>query len=217
MSTGSPAILRIPLILLALANLAILGMRLRPWPDIFNLPGNGTTGFDPAISLVAYVFFFYWIGGNRGEEMRKGLTIGTGFGFLAGLVLVAEVLLSQRPGAHLGLVAIGMYCFAGILWGVAGMRATGHAGNATIGLVSGAWSAMVSCIMACTAVLATLNLDASVPLSTDPWKQYEGLAVGNPTTQLLVHSLLTATGFLLIGPLVGGAAGFLFGMLGQAD
>ena len=53
------------------------------------------------------------------------------------------------------------------------------------------------------------------PLTQDPWKQYQGLAIGNQATQVLVHSLLTATGFLLIGPLIGGAVGLIFALFGQ--
>jgi hypothetical protein len=74
---------------------------------------------------------------------------------------------------------------------------------------------MVSCLMACAAVLAEMYFSGPPPASPDPWKQYEGLAIGNPATQALVHSLNTATGFLLIGPLVGSVAGLLFAFFGQ--
>ena len=40
-------------------------------------------------------------------------------------------------------------------------------------------------------------------------------ALGSAATQSLVHSLNTATGFLLIGPIVGGIAGLLFAGLGM--
>ena len=40
-----------------------------------------------------------------------------------------------------------------------------------------------------------------------PWKQYQGLAIGSPAMQALVHSLDTMAGFLLIGPLIGCVAG----------
>jgi len=75
---------------------------------------------------------------------------------------------------------------------------------------------MVSCLMACAAILAQINLNNPSPLSTDPWKQYEGLAIGNQSIQLLVNSLYMATGFLLIGPLVGGAVGLLFALVAQS-
>jgi hypothetical protein len=102
-----------------------------------------------------------------------------------------------------------------ILWGVAGLRGSWAAGNAGMGALSGLWSAMVSGLMACTAVLAELYLAGPSPSSPDPWKQYQGLAIGNSVTQGLVHSLNTATGFLLLGPLAGAVVGLIFAFFGQ--
>jgi hypothetical protein len=53
METSGQPTLRTPIVLLALVNLAILGARLWPWQNVMNLPGNGTTGFDPVVSLAA--------------------------------------------------------------------------------------------------------------------------------------------------------------------
>jgi len=50
---------------------------------------------------------------------------------------------------------------------------------------------------------------------SDPWKQYQGLAIGNTETQALVHSLNMATEFLLVGPLAVGALGVIFAFFGQ--
>ena len=55
MGTDMQLTFRTPLILLAIADLAILGARLWPWQDVLSLPGNGATGLDPAVSLVAYI------------------------------------------------------------------------------------------------------------------------------------------------------------------
>ena len=61
------------------------------------------------------------------------------------------------------------------------------------------------------------HLQNPQPLTLDPWKQYEGLAIGNQTVQELVHSLNTATAFLLICPLIGGALGLIFALAAQKD
>jgi hypothetical protein len=220
MNSRTPFTLRIPLLLLAAVDLAVLAVRLRPWPDIVNLPGEGTTGYDPVICLVAYLGLLSWIGGNRNIFIRKALSDGALLGLGAGLLLVAQVVIATQPavmGSTMQLVSIqiGLLVAAGVLWGIAGMRGSRVAGNPSIGIVAGVWSAMVGALMACAAVLAQINLNNPAPQSQDPWKQYEGLAIGNPATQALVHSLNTATGFLLITPLVGGAVGFIFALLAQ--
>ncbi|MGA2672357.1 MAG: hypothetical protein ABSE99_03935 [Terracidiphilus sp.] len=201
------------MILLAVANLAILGMRLWPWPEVFTLPGNGTTGFDPAISLVAYVGLILWMNHTHYEGTRWALSVGTVIGLLAGCLLVAYVALEAISPGQSGSVQAGLLVTAGILWGFAGFRGARLSGNTGLGALSGAWSAMVSCLMACAAILVSMFFAAPRPVTQDPWKQYEGLAIGNQATQALVHSLNSVTGFLLIGPLVGAVAGLLFAYL----
>jgi hypothetical protein len=190
-------------------------MRLWPWQEVRNLPLNGATGIDPAVCLIAYVGIFLWIGNTYYESTKKALLNGAVFGFLAGLFLVAEVVLGAQPPApdvystqHLRL---GLVVAAGILWGIAGIRGSRIAGDATDGLVAGIWSAMTSALMGCGAVLAESYMAAApAPETLDPWKQYEGLAIGNPATQALVHSLNSATAFLLFSPLLGAALGLVF-------
>lgn len=215
MGTGAPPILRIPLTLLAAADLTLLGMRLWPWQEVANLPGNGTTGLDPVLTLLAYIALLFWVGGNKNPEVRKALSAGTMIGLPAGILLVAQVLLAAQPVTQPIFLQIGLLGVAAILWGIAGMRGAQIAGNSGIGMLSGMWSAMVSCLMACAAVLEELSLAGPAPVTQDPWKQYEGLAIGNPAVQALVHSLNTATAFLLIGPLVGVVLGLLFALSAQ--
>ncbi len=215
MGSRTLPILRIPLMLLASVNLGILGMRLWPWQDARNLPVNGTTALDPAICLLAYIVFLFWMGGNRNDGIRKALGFGTLFGLLAGLPLIAYAVLDvQSPAARSGSMLIGLLAAAGLVCGVAGVRGALAGGTGVGGMVTGVWCAMVGCLMGSTAVLAEINLAGPAPVTQDPWKQYEGLAIGNQAIQSLVHSLNTATGFLLIGPLVGGALGIVFSFFG---
>ncbi len=214
MGADAQPILRVPLILLAVANLAILGLRLWPWPDVLNLPGNGATGIDPAVTLLGYIGLVFWIANSRREPARKALTAAMMLGLGAGLLLVAQVLLGFQPAFQVGYLRPGLLCAAAILWGIAGLRGAQAAANPATGLLCGAWSAMASCLMACTAVLAVNYFAGTTTFTTDPWKQYEGLAIGDPVTQALVHSLNTVMGFLLIGPLAGSTLGLLFAWLG---
>jgi hypothetical protein len=52
------------------------------------------------------------------------------------------------------------------------LRGAGLGGNGGMGMIAALWSAMVSGLMACAAVLAEINLDASRPVTKDAWKQY---------------------------------------------
>jgi hypothetical protein len=209
MGSAAPPTLRTPLVLLAIADLALLGTRLWPWQEVLNLPGHGTTGIDPAISLLGYIGIIFWITGNRHEPVQAVLSTAAWMGVLAGAVLVAQVVLGTRPDVQPAYLPQVLLAAAAVLWGIAGIRG-GRAGNTGIGMLCGAWSAIVSCLIACTAAFLEMYYASPQPAPQDPWKAYEGLATGNPATQALVHSLNTATGFLLIGPLVGGAVGLLF-------
>ncbi len=221
MGSGAQLNLRIPLILLAAINLAILGMRLWPWQEVLNLPGNGSTAIDPAVCLLAYIGLIFFIGGNGHEPIQKALSAGAILGLLAGVILVAQVLLKTRFAAadsfHPGLVRAGLLAAAGAVAGVAGLRGAKAGGNAGIGMLSGLWCAMVAGLMACSAVLVQMYLQGPpMPETQDPWRQYEGLAIGNPATQALVNSLNSATWFLLIGPIAGAVMGLIFALFVQA-
>jgi hypothetical protein len=138
MGSGSPSTFRIPLILLAAANLAILGVCLWPWQEVLALPGNGTTGIDPAISLLAYIGLIFWIGDTRDAVTRKALSAGAMVEVMAGFVLVAHVVLGAQTGAQPTYLPPGLLCAAGILCGIAGLRGARLAGNPGMGMLSGA-------------------------------------------------------------------------------
>jgi hypothetical protein len=219
MGTSSLPTLRIPLILVALADLALLGMRLWPWQDVVNLPLNGATGIDPAVCLLTYAGLIFWIGNTRSAETKRVLSMGAMLGLVGGLLLAGRVAYNAQPGianaAQAGTVSKGLLLAAALVWGIAGFRGAKSGGDAASGMLSALWSAMTSGLLACAAVLVEMYLAAPVPETTDPWKLYEGLAIGNSATQALVQSLNTATGFLLLCPLAGGVLGLVFGLAGQ--
>ena len=70
--------------------------------------------------------------------------------------------------------------------------------------------------MAVAAVLAETYVGPGQGQSSDPWKDYQGLAIGTPALQSLVHSLNTIAGFLLIGPILGAIVGALFAAFGKS-
>jgi hypothetical protein len=212
MGNARPVTLRALILLLAAADLVILGMRLRPWSEIVNLPNEGTPGFDPIVCLLIYIFLLNWLSGNKNEFVQKALSVGTFLGLPAGVLLIGNILLNGHESKLIFYLQIGLMVSAGVLWGMAGMRGAAAAGSTNIALVSGAWSSMVSALMACAAILTRIDLKHPLTLTQDPWKQYEGLAIGNTAMQYLVHSLVAATGFLLICPLVGAAAGLVFAL-----
>jgi hypothetical protein len=215
MALGPSRTYRIPLVLLAAANLATLGAILWPWQQAFNLRVNGTTAIDPAITLAAYMALLYWMSSGIQDLTRDAIAIGTTFGIVAGLLLAARVLIDIWTGHESGFLHPGLLGLAVILWGVAGLRGSRAAGNSMMGALAGLWSGMVSSLIACAAIFADLYLAGPTQASPDPWKQYQDLAIGNSATQGLVHSLNNATAFLLLGPLTGALVGIIFALLGQ--
>lgn len=210
MAAGAPQTFRIPLALLAAANLAVLGVVLWPWPDALNLPVGGSAAFDPAVTLCAYLGLIFWTTSGIEESTQEALSQGAILGLAAGGFLVVRVLVAIRVAEQPGFLQPALVTVAVILWGVAGLRGSRPAGSVGMGALSGLWSSMVSCLLASAAILAELYLAGPTQASPDPWKQYQGLAIGNPATQGLVHSLDSATAFLLLGPLAGTVVGLIF-------
>ena len=217
MATNAPNTLRIPMVLLAAFDLTILAVHLWPWPEIVNLPGNGTVAFDPVLSLLAMIALIPWISIGIKEPTAKALSAGAMTGVVAGVVLIANVVLESHDGVQPVFLRPALLGLAAILWGVAGMRGARAAGSAGMGALAGLWGAVVSCLMACAAVLGQFYLTAGTQNAPDPWKEYQGLAIGNTAMQELVHTLNTATGFLLIGPLAGAVVGLIFAFFSQGQ
>jgi hypothetical protein len=207
-------IFRAPLILLILANLGILGLRLWPWDQVMALPGNGSTGIDPAVSLLGYIGVAIWIGSARDASARKCLLDAGWIGLIAGLFLAGAVILSGRPVAdgasQSHILQYGLTAVAVMLWGIAGRRGklAGYQGGFAV--LCAVWSAMVSSLLAFGTMVAGSFYSLAPGQTADPWKQYEGLAIGSEATQALVQTLLTATGYLLLGPVVAVFAGTVF-------
>ena len=139
---------------------------------------------------------------------------------LAGLLLVAQVALAARRSAEDAAagpdrVQIGLLVCAAIFLGCAGLRAARIGLTTGFGAVCAIWASMVACLMAAAAVLGEIYLSRAQGESSDPWKDYQALAIGTPTMQALVHSLDTVSGFLLMGPVVGCIAGALFAWFGR--
>lgn len=213
MGTGAPPTLRFLFMLMAAANLTALGMRLWPWQDLLNLPGNGVVAFDPAICLLAYIFFLYWIPSGATAPTRKALFTGSVMGLLAGGILFAQVLYRAEPTTlaipNPTVVPPAMLIAAAAVWALAGLIGSRLADSVGMGILTSIWCAMVSGLIGCAAILNQMYTAAPVAVTQDPWKQYEGLAIGDAATQMLVQWLNSATWFLLVGPLVGAALGWL--------
>ena len=194
--------------------MGILGYRLWPWDQVMALPGNGSTGIDPAVGLVGYIGVAMWIGSARDPGSRKCL-LGAGWiGLIAGLFLAGGVLLGERPGAddptQSPVLRWALMAAALILWGVAGSRAKRDGYQGGFAILCAVWSAMVSCLMVFGTMVAGSFYSLAPGQTADPWKQYQGLAIGSEATQALVHTLTTATGYLLLGPVVAVFAGMVF-------
>jgi hypothetical protein len=217
MHMSRPSILRTPVILLALANLIVLTARLWPWPNFVAL---GTTSMDPAITLAAYIGIAFWIGTARESDSRKALFSAALLGIVAGLFLAAQVALSVRqaaddPSAGPDRIQIALLLCGLVVIGISGLR-TAKAGFPTgFCVVSAIWASMVAGLLAVTTILAETYIGPGQGESSDPWKDYQGLAIGTPAMQSLVHSLDSIAGFLLIGPILGAIAGAIFSKFGK--
>lgn len=214
METDSRPTFRTPIVLLALANFVILAVRLWPWQNVVDLPGNGTTGIDPAITLVAYAGLGFWIGAVRTDASRKSLFSAAVLGIVAGGFLVGQVAVAATQSAEASPgsvnVQIVLFVCAALTLGIVGWRAARAGNTLAFSVICALWAAMLSSLMAVTAILCQAFFHVPPAMSSDPWQQYEGLAIGTPAIQALVHSLDAVSGFLLLGPIVGCVAGALF-------
>lgn len=211
MARSSSVILRFPVLALAAADLVLLALRLRPWNALQTLPNEGTAAIDPLISLGAYLGLMLWVSAIRNPFIRQALAAGSLCGIAGGTLLVFHLLLPPRPDTAALAVHIGLFVGAGILWSAAGLLGARAADHFAIGIVSGAWSAMVSALMACVPLLLRLSAVASVQPGFN-WWQYQDVPEAIPVMQALVHALNVITGFLLFCPLIGATLGLVCGL-----
>jgi hypothetical protein len=215
MATPAPQTFRIPLALLAAANLAGLGVILWPWPQALNLPVNGSAAIDPAVTLAIYIGLVFYISSGLKDTTKKVLSLAGRLGLAAGVVLGVRAVLGVRLSVQPGFLRPGLLGVAVLLWGFAGLRGSKVGGSTGMGALAGLWSAITSGLLATAAILAELYFAGPTQASPDLWKQYEGLAIGNSATQGMVHSLNAVTALLLVGPLTGVVVGMIFGFFGQ--
>jgi len=210
-------VFRTVLVLLALLNLVALGARLWPWPAALHLGGSSSTAIAPVICLAAYVVLALWIGSARAQADRRRLLQAATFGVAGGAMLIGMVGLAslQVPegySAHIPLQMI-LAGIAVLLWGIAAARMTRAGRRVGFAVVGGLWSAMVSSLLACTALLAGTYAALTPDLAADPWGPLQRKLIGPDSTQPLAHALNAATAFLIVGPIAGCVAGALFGLV----
>jgi hypothetical protein len=212
--------LHAPILLLAVFDLVLLGIRLWPWQQAMNLPGNGTTAVDPAVALAGYIGLILWIGTASEDSSRKALFSAACMGMLAGLFLVAQVVIATRESAQdsaaaTGRVQIALLACGVLILGMAGLRTARAGHSAGMSAVCAIWASIVACLMAVAAVLGETYLAPGAGESSDPWRDYQALAIGTPAVQAQVRALNTVSAFLLLGPVAGCIAGTLFAALGK--
>jgi hypothetical protein len=209
------------LILLAVADIYLLAQRLSPLQEIFNLPLNGAVGIYPAVCLLAYIGLFFWLPSRQSNPMPQVLGESLLLGLLAGLFIVVELQIKANAATQETtppvLLNRALLVAAIVVWAFAGLRGGRITGNAGVGLLTGLWSSMVASLVAATAVIVRMTVAGPPPVSPDPWKQYQGLAIGTPATQALVQSLNSTTFYLLVGPIIGSVVGLFFALVGQKD
>jgi len=214
MSASAQLKIRIPLLLLAAVDLAILAMRLQPWQEISKLPGGGSVGFDPGLILLAYAGIVVWLTGPTGHRLVNAQTMVSLLGLLAGALLAARAWLAGIPSAlHTTEFQGALMVAAVICWGVAGTRAAREAGAAGGSFISGIWSAMVSALVACAVVLGQFFISGPPPDTLDSYRQFQEIGLGSDATIALVHALNTTTSLLLVAPIAGATVALLFGWI----
>jgi hypothetical protein len=214
MGAGAQPTLRIPLLLLTAADLVLLAMRLRPWQGVMNLPGNGATGIDPGVTLLAYFGLVFWLSGKQGSLMVHAHSAVTRLGLLGGVLLAGRTWFGSRQASadlsEFGAIQISLMAAAALCWGLAGLRAAQEAKSVGGSLLAGAWAAMISSLMAVAALLGLFFVTGPPPETRDSYKQFQEIGIGDPGTVVLVHSLNATQAFLLIAPLAGSLVGLAF-------
>lgn len=214
MSADAQSTFRIPLILLASADLALLGTRLWPWSETTSLPGNGTAALDPAICLVAYIVLSFWIGSAREGSSRKSLFSGGVLGLISGGLVIAQTALAARnpmeeaaPTDRAQVALVGLAVF---LCAFAAIRSAWSGHTVGFSALCAAWSGMIASLIGSGFILAQGFLIAGPAQAPDAWRDYQGLAIGTPVIQALVHTLNSVAAYLLLGPLAAAALGAIF-------
>jgi heme A synthase len=197
---------RIPWVLLAVAELVLLAVRLRPWAELVRLSEQGAASYDPLVFLLVYIVVLCWVGGRRPEPFQQTLMAASGLAIPAGVLSMVAVVLAERsqPVAIL-LLRCGLLAASSLFWGAAGIGGERRTGSPRVAIVAGVWSGMASALMVVAVLLArgfsSLNVAA---LASDGH-----LMLGDPAVDALVMVLQRSTKFLLLAPLVGGAMGLL--------
>jgi hypothetical protein len=213
---------RIFLMVLAVANMAALGARLWPWTEALGLPGGLVPVVDLTAICLGYVCVAWWLGGyERGGKIHQALPVAVFPGLMAGIALIAEVLFrmdqtAEDPAAPLSQMNWVLLATACVLWALAGFLGRRATQSGGVAILSGLWSGMIAGQLACGTVLIASFFAAPPPVSNDPWKQYESLAVVNPILGAVAHNIEMATAFALLSPLVAAALGCIFGVLGRS-
>jgi hypothetical protein len=205
---------RLPLIAFALVNLLFLGKRLWPWSLAKYLPGNGTTALDPFVTLLVYIGLAFWISlTTKPPEERKSLRASALLGLVAGALLAVQSIIACLPPSPVlsnpsdleyGLLAAAILVFA-----AAGARAVRAGRSPGFAALCAAWCGMIACQFPCAVYLVGEYFNLRPGQNLDSYQQFQNIAIGSEYTQALITELVTATGFLLIGPLVALVAGAL--------
>lgn len=214
--TAPRPVFRTVLVLLALLDLVVGGVRLWPWSAAMHLGGSAITLIAPVVCLIVYILLALWIGSAPTEVDRKWLMQAGSFGVLGGALLIGVVGLASLHvpedfSPHIRLQII-LAAAAVLLWGSVAARMA-RAGRAPAFAIEGAvWSALVSSLMACTALLAETFAPLTPDEMPDPWGVLQQHLMGAASNQPLAHALNAATVFLIAGPIAAYAAGMLFGL-----
>ena len=217
MSFFAPANIRVALLVSVALSLVMAGIKVFRYPPLLAIPSGPTYVVETAIVLLLYGIVSRWVTGSDQPLFEAALLIGTPVGLVASAVQISHLATegfvhSWGPWEGIAAVAFGLSTF--LIWGVAGYRSARKAGAIAPGIVSGAWSAIVTMSILVTFGFA-FEFYLAVPRPEDvaTWGEFARSGWTDVRAFTIANTLGSALSHLVLGPLVGAIFGGIGGMM----
>ena len=209
--------IRLTLLFVIALNLAMSGIRVFLYRPFLEMPGALRFVIEPALLLLVYAATTLWATARTDPLRQRILQAGTPIGLIGGAVQIVHMSLENLLdfGAANGTVTLLSMFLTFLLWGVAGYRASRTTKIPGSGVLTGAWSAIVTMLVTVTFGFALLY--SSIPRLdyVATWPEFQHSGWTDVRAFSIANTLESAFSHLLIGPMVGALFGGVVGIIAR--